>query len=191
MKRLQVLTILCLLFLGSSIGYYVGTNGWFVLGWYLLLFGLVCYFLLKDGVDLKSLFSIKPKHFFKSLLAIPILYLVLIPVSLVFSTLNEPIESVKLNFPMVVSLVAVGPLAEEMIFRVYFQDLLRKRFNVNATIILSSIFFAVLHPVSIFPQVFVIAVFLSTLREIYGSITPSVVVHCLNNAVAMLFSALT
>ncbi len=188
---LQILTVLTLVFLGSVISYYTGTNGWIVLGWYLLLLVVVILFLKNNGTNLRDVFLIKPRILLKSLLYVPILYLALLLVGLFFPQTDVAQGSLMINAQMILALTFVGPLAEEVTFRVYFQDLIRKKFGINATIVFSSLFFALLHPVNVFPQAFVIAVFLGSLRETYGSVTPSVLIHCLNNTIALMFNVLT
>ncbi len=188
---MQILVVMGLLFLGSSIGYYTGPDDWFALVWYLLLLLVIMLFLKSNGSDLKSTFAIRPGYLLRSLLYVPLMYGALFLLNLFFPQTEYVFEPATINLPTVLTLTIIGPLVEEVTFRVYFQDIFKRRFGINATIILSSLFFAFLHPLSVFPHVFVIAVFLSSLREVYGSITPSVLVHCLNNTVALMFNVLT
>lgn len=85
-------------------------------------------------------------------------------------------------------LAVVGaPLIEELMFRGYLYSALRARLGPVASVMLSSAFFAGIHPQGIigFPLLFTIGAALATLREWRGSLIAPILAHACTNGVSM------
>ncbi|KZE46619.1 metal-dependent membrane protease [Brevibacillus parabrevis] len=91
----------------------------------------------------------------------------------------------------VASLVVIGimvPIAEEILFRGVIQTYLVRRVGAVAGIVLSSLWFALLHiDVALFAPLFVIGLGLGFLRHRYQSIWGAVVLHAVNNMMGVLY----
>ena len=89
------------------------------------------------------------------------------------------------------SLVVIGimvPIAEEILFRGVIQTYLVRRIGAVAGIILSSLWFALLHiDVALFAPLFVIGLGLGFVRHRYQSIWGAVVLHAVNNMMGVLY----
>lgn len=134
------------------------------------------------------------------LLLLPAIVVILIPISALFQRLGIPTQShpivdqlqassgnlAALAVWLVVASVA-APLLEEAVFRGALQRSLRARFGGGWSVAISSVAFAVIHPqVGIgLVGVLVIGVAVALVREHERSLWPSVVVHALNNGVAL------
>lgn len=80
-----------------------------------------------------------------------------------------------------------APVVEEFLFRGLLYPLLRGRLQIVAAVVVSAFIFAFLHfLVPLIPALLVMGVVLAILTERYDSILPSVVVHALNNGVALI-----
>ena len=97
--------------------------------------------------------------------------------------------SITLNeFVWLFALGAVAaPIVEEFLFRGLLYPLLRGRLKVVAAVGVSAFMFAFLHfyP-TLIPALLTMGVVLAALMERYDSILPSIVVHALNNGVALI-----
>jgi membrane protease YdiL (CAAX protease family) len=84
---------------------------------------------------------------------------------------------------MIIAAVVVAPLAEEFFFRAFTYSALRKRFGVIASVIVTSVYFALIHAdfFSYFP-IFVLGVALAFLYERRQSIVAPVAMHFFHNA---------
>lgn len=96
---------------------------------------------------------------------------------------DNPAGAVALAIVAVVS----APLAEELLFRGWIYTDLRRHFGFVTTLIVTSAIFAWLHYES--THLYALAVFpiglaLGTMREITGSVKPSIVFHAFNNFLA-------
>lgn len=81
----------------------------------------------------------------------------------------------------------VAPLAEELLFRGMLYPLLRVRMGPAPAILLNAALFAAAHVIPLLlPGLFVVGLFLAYLRERSGSIWPSVLLHAMQNATALL-----
>ncbi|MCX8082589.1 MAG: CPBP family intramembrane metalloprotease [bacterium] len=91
-------------------------------------------------------------------------------------------DSFYLLFIMFILSCIVAPFAEEIIFRGIIYTGLKKRFSVKASIILSSLIFALLHnEIFVLTGLFTFGIFLSYLFEKYENLWLSISVHFFNN----------
>lgn len=91
--------------------------------------------------------------------------------------------------PLFLAVVVFAPIIEELIFRGYVFSSWVTRMGFWSTALCSSVLFAVMHfqygPVAL-AYVFVLGLILAALRWKTGSIYPSIALHILNNAFALL-----
>jgi len=81
----------------------------------------------------------------------------------------------------------IGPVSEEIVFRVFIQNFLKKHTNTVFAIIVSSILFAAFHQsVLLMPYFFIIGVILALLYTKTKSIIPSIVTHGIYNLIFLL-----
>ncbi|MEJ5229915.1 MAG: type II CAAX endopeptidase family protein [Pseudothermotoga sp.] len=182
---LRFLIFISMLLIGSLLAYYF-SNMWFVAIWYASLFVLSLYFTVKTGESLTTLFKIDGKWILKSILCLPLVYLLIAIVSFLFPTIQQTTQLTKIDTTTAIIVALLGPISEEMAFRGYAQGIVRRKMSVNSTIMISALFFSLFHSFEVFPQIFVMSLVLSTVREVSGSIVPSMIIHCLNNTVALL-----
>lgn len=87
-------------------------------------------------------------------------------------------------------LIAIAaPISEEICFRGFLFGGLRERFPLLGAALLSGVIFGLLHAVtglSAVPPLIVFGMLLAVLYEKTGSIVPAIVLHMLNNGVALL-----
>ncbi|MGA2137632.1 MAG: tetratricopeptide repeat protein [Verrucomicrobiia bacterium] len=88
----------------------------------------------------------------------------------------------------ILSIVMVGPIAEEIIFRGLIYGALEKRVRVFGAMLISSFLFALAHlQVTHFIPIFCLGMALSWARWKSGSLGLPILLHVLNNGVALLF----
>jgi uncharacterized protein len=88
---------------------------------------------------------------------------------------------------LLVLIAGVAPFVEELFFRGMLYPLLRRRMGAPATIVLNAALFALIHVYPLLlPGLFVVGLFLAYLRERSGSIWPSVLLHAMQNGLALL-----
>jgi hypothetical protein len=184
-SRILFLLFLLVLFSGPLI---VGWNGslWTATVWYASL--LTVSFTFMKLEHLGPLFVYRKGIILRSLLYLLLLYGLLAVTSLVFPEESSVVQKMSLDPAMIVLLVILAPLAEEVAFRGYAQSVAKKRFGTNGAIIVTSLLFSFFHPFSVFPQIFVTSLLLGTIKEVHGSLVPCIIVHCLNNVVALVVS---
>ena len=86
------------------------------------------------------------------------------------------------------ALVVIAPIAEEVLFRGYLYGKLRQYVPIWASVIVTSLLFALVHlQWNVAIDVFVLSVILCLLREKTGSISSSIIVHMIKNAIAFYF----
>lgn len=84
-----------------------------------------------------------------------------------------------------VALVIVAPVAEEVIFRGYLFGKLNKHLPLWASILITSLIFAIVHFAwNVGVDVFILSIVLCLLRVISGSLWPSIFLHMLKNGIA-------
>lgn len=187
--RIGVMTFLIYIFIlisSTQLLLFLGEVGLII--WYPIMIWLTVWFLKIDGNDPRVWFKDIQKGFIKGLIIFPIAYLALIFVTLIFPLNMENTVDLNWNAFLIITVLFLAPLGEEMMFRGYIQDFLKSRMRLELAIILSSVIFSLFHPFKVFPQVFILAVILGTVKEHYNSLIPSVVIHCLNNFLAFIVS---
>lgn len=86
------------------------------------------------------------------------------------------------------SVVLLMPVTEEIIFRGYFYDALRKHFSPNVVMLLTALSFAGIHlQLLYFVPLFALGMVLGWLKSKTGSIRLTVAIHVVNNLIALLF----
>lgn len=86
-----------------------------------------------------------------------------------------------------IAAAVVAPIAEEIFFRGFMYGGLRGRIGVIGAMIVSTLFFTVLHlSVDLFVPIFVLGLFLAWLYEYTGSLYPGIFLHAANNALSLL-----
>jgi uncharacterized protein len=88
-------------------------------------------------------------------------------------------------------IVGVAPLSEELFFRGFMYGGLRRRFPVWAAIAISGVVFGLVHytgpdSIGVVPQLAVLGFLLAWLYERTGSLWPPILLHLLNNSLALL-----
>lgn len=87
-----------------------------------------------------------------------------------------------------ISLVIIAPLAEEILFRGYLFGKLRKHVSLWASILITSLLFALVHfQWNVSVDVFALSIVLCLLRVVSGSLWPSILLHMLKNGIAFYF----
>jgi membrane protease YdiL (CAAX protease family) len=91
---------------------------------------------------------------------------------------------------LLVDAALIAPFVEELFFRGLIYRYLRGRWNIIGAVLSSSILFAATHLiVPLMPVLFVLGVVLARIADRYRSLYPAVVVHGLNNGLAVLLVA--
>jgi len=99
--------------------------------------------------------------------------------------LQGPLTAAQLAWILVL-VCALVPVGEELFFRGFVYGTLR-RWGVAAAVGLSALFFAAVHQQLVhFLPIFLLGVILALLYERTGSLVPAVIVHAINNLVAIL-----
>ena len=89
-----------------------------------------------------------------------------------------------------IAVAIIAPLGEELLFRGFLQQVLEKHWkDVTKAILVTSLFFALIHMNPYwFAQIYILGVMLGFLSWKTGSVLPSLILHGLNNTMAMIFS---
>ncbi len=81
----------------------------------------------------------------------------------------------------------IAPIAEEIFFRGFMYAGLRARLGVAGAVIITSLFFAVLHlSIEFFIPILALGIFLALLYEMTGSLYPGMILHVSNNLIALI-----
>lgn len=186
---IRFLIFLTMLWIGSTLAYYFSSM-WFITAWYAGIFVVSLYFALKTGEKLSDLFRLNGKWILKSILFLPLIYALMAVVSFIFPSVGVTTQIQKVDITTAIVITFLGPISEEMAFRGYTQGIARRKLNINSAILITALFFSFFHPFEVFPQIFVMSMVLSVVREISGSLVPPMIIHCLNNTVALVVSFL-
>ncbi len=97
---------------------------------------------------------------------------------------SELVQSAALHERWAVLLMAgvIVPILEEFLFRGFLQTWLVKAQGAAQGILLTGFFFALLHDISSFGPLLVIALAAGCIRHATGSLWPAIVVHIINNS---------
>lgn len=184
-SRLLFLLFLLVLFLGPFI---VSLNSsiWSATVWYAILLFVSLFSMKMEKIG--SLFSYKKGILLRSLLYLLVLYGLLALTNAIFPQQKDSVQKLSLDPGLIVLALFLAPVAEEIAFRGYTQSVFKKRLGTNGAIVVTSLFFSFFHPMAVFPQIFVTSMLLGTIREAHGSLIPCMIVHCLNNVVALISS---
>ena len=92
------------------------------------------------------------------------------------------------DFLWIMAVAALGaPIAEEFLFRGMLFRLLRTRMKLVAAVALSAVLFAVLHFIpALVPALLGMGVVLALVADRYDSLYPAMLVHALNNGIAVI-----
>ncbi|MCD6450730.1 MAG: CPBP family intramembrane metalloprotease [Thermotogaceae bacterium] len=179
--------ILYLLISALAIPTITGNDGlWASIAYYLFMLSITALFMYKDGIRWNFWFHSFKTSVIRSLLYLPILFLVLLLVGMLFPFTSLPAQESSENVSTVLLFlvtVVISPFVEELMFRGYIQEYIRGKFKKETTIIVSALIFSLYHPFYIFPYIFVFGVFQSTIREMNGALYPNVIVHTANNLI--------
>ena len=89
---------------------------------------------------------------------------------------------------MVLGVVAAPAVVEELVFRGLLFSSLRRRWSFVPTAIVSALVFAAFHqPWVVIPTIAILGFALAWLRERFDSLYPPILLHALNNGLAILF----
>lgn len=95
-------------------------------------------------------------------------------------------EKTKFLFFLMIMVAIIGPFAEEIFFRGFAYNAIKKKIGFAGALFITSILFAGLHAdiVGFFP-IFVLGILLAYLYEKTGSLIPSITVHILHNSLTI------
>jgi uncharacterized protein len=137
------------------------------------------------------------------LITFPMIFAEFIGIAIINSTMaylmggfdNPQVESLSggqaissAQLALILLLVAgLAPVAEELFFRGMLYPLLRQRLGASLAILISAALFAVMHVIPIlFPSLFFVGLLLALLREWSGSTIPCILLHVMQNSVAVI-----
>jgi len=167
-----------------------GNKGlWASIAYYLFMLSTTALFMYKDGIRWNFWFHSFKTSIVKSLLYLPILFLVLLIVGMLFPITSLPKQENAKNLSTVLLFlvtVVISPLVEELMFRGYIQEYLRSRLKKEIAIVISALIFSLYHPLYTFPYIFVFGVFQSTIREMNGTLYPNIIIHFANNLITFI-----
>ena len=89
-----------------------------------------------------------------------------------------------------IAVAIIAPLGEELLFRGFLQQYLEKYWkDITKAILITSLFFAVIHLNPFwFIQIYILGIMLGFLSWKTNSIIPSLILHTLNNTIALIVS---
>lgn len=92
------------------------------------------------------------------------------------------------DFVSLLLVVAIlAPIAEELFFRGMLYPLIRQRLSMWSAILLNAALFSVVHFIPVLlPALFVVGIMLAWVRERSGSVIPSMILHFLQNSLAVI-----
>lgn len=100
-------------------------------------------------------------------------------------------ESLQDYIIIIFSAVFLAAICEEMLFRGFLQTSLENTFDITKSVMLTALIFAIVHFNQWWTiQLIIFGIFLGVLAWKTNSIIPSIIVHFLNNGVALLFTNL-
>ena len=99
-------------------------------------------------------------------------------------------ESIIGFFLLFIAVVIIAPLGEELLFRGFLQQILEKHWkDVTKAVLVTALFFAMIHMNPYwFIQIYILGILLGFLAWKTKSVIPPLILHGINNAMAMFFS---
>tara|TARA_B100000530_G_scaffold214572_1_gene137665 strand:+ start:115 stop:903 length:789 start_codon:yes stop_codon:yes gene_type:complete len=99
-------------------------------------------------------------------------------------------ESIVGFFLLFIAVVIIAPLGEELLFRGFLQQILEKHWkDVTRAVLVTALFFAMIHMNPYwFVQIYILGILLGFLAWKTKSVLPPLILHGINNAMAMFFS---
>ena len=99
-------------------------------------------------------------------------------------------ESIVGFFLLFIAVVIIAPLGEELLFRGFLQQILEKHWkDVTKAVLVTALFFAMIHINPYwFVQIYILGILLGFLAWKTKSVLPPLILHGINNAMAMFFS---
>ena len=99
-------------------------------------------------------------------------------------------ESIVGFFLLFIAVVIIAPLGEELLFRGFLQQILEKHWkDVTKAVLVTALFFAMIHMNPYwFVQIYILGILLGFLAWKTKSVLPPLILHGINNAMAMFFS---
>ena len=99
-------------------------------------------------------------------------------------------ESIMGFFLLFIAVVIIAPLGEELLFRGFLQQILEKHWkDVTRAVLVTALFFAMIHMNPYwFVQIYILGILLGFLAWKTKSVLPPLILHGINNAMAMFFS---
>ena len=99
-------------------------------------------------------------------------------------------ESILGFFLLFIAVVIIAPLGEELLFRGFLQQILEKHWkDVTKAVLVTALFFAMIHMNPYwFVQIYILGILLGFLAWKTKSVLPPLILHGINNAMAMFFS---
>lgn len=88
-------------------------------------------------------------------------------------------------FGALATIVVVGPLAEEIVFRGHLRDLFTTLVGARAALVLTSAAFGVMHGIAFALPLALLGLLFGWLRERYASLAPAFAAHALHNALTV------
>lgn len=133
------------------------------------------------------------KDFLWSLKIFPILFISLLILGFLFPVndsnyvginIKDLDSSQKILFVIVA--IFLGPITEELIFRGMVYNFLKNFMRVEASIIITSLIFALFHSFETFPAILMLSILMNYFYEIRSNLLVPITLHSLNNLVALL-----
>ena len=101
------------------------------------------------------------------------------------------IRSLNDFFVVIISAVLLAAICEELLFRGFLQTCFENTFDITKAVMITSLIFAIVHFNPWWTiQLILFGVFLGVLAWKSNSIIPSIIVHLINNGVALIFTNL-
>ena len=99
-------------------------------------------------------------------------------------------ESILGFFLLFIAVVIIAPLGEELLFRGFLQQILEKHWkDVTKAVLVTALFFAMIHMNPYwFVQIYILGILLGFLAWKTKSVLPPLILHGINNGIAMFFS---
>lgn len=94
-------------------------------------------------------------------------------------------------FALALDIGVIGPIAEEVLFRGFLQQALVRRIGTIGGVLLSSFLFAAIHiDIAYFAPLFVAGLMMGILRVVFRSIWAPILLHIVNNTVAVVLAVM-